>query len=98
MRRFKDPELHRKAAAKHYAKEQEIDKDISIGGKLQDVMGSRRDSLRDQAFGHNMKAREHEQAASALERAKVHLEKETERGEHRPAVGGFTDHKHGGES
>lgn len=35
---------------------------------------------------------------SALRAAKSQLEKETERGEHRPAVGGYADHKHGGES
>jgi hypothetical protein len=34
----------------------------------------------------------------ALKRARDQLNKETERGEHKPAVGGFSDHKHGGES
>lgn len=34
----------------------------------------------------------------SMKQAKSQLEKETERGEHRPAVGGYADHKHGGES
>ena len=36
--------------------------------------------------------------AKTLQQARDQLNKETERGEHRPAIGGFTDHKHGGES
>ena len=35
---------------------------------------------------------------SSLRAARDQANKETERGKHRPAVGGFTDHKHGGES
>ena len=34
----------------------------------------------------------------ALAQARDRLNKETERGAHRPAVGGYTNHKHGGES
>ena len=33
-----------------------------------------------------------------MRKARDQLNKETERGEHRPVVGGYADHKHGGES
>ena len=36
--------------------------------------------------------------AKSMQQARDQLNKETERGEHRPSVGGYTDHKHGGES
>ena len=34
----------------------------------------------------------------SFEKAVGQLNKETERGEHRPSVGGYSDHKHGGEA
>ena len=36
--------------------------------------------------------------AQPLSKATAHLNKETERGEHSPAVGGHTDHNHGGKA
>ena len=98
IQKFKTPEQHRKAAAEHYAKELELDKKIYAPGNPGNYRGRSFERAKDKKDDHHFTAKAHEKAATALEQARDQLNKETERGEHKPAVGGYTDHKHGGES